>query len=30
MKISTDWFAVILASVVALVVKFGIISNVPW
>jgi len=28
--ISKDWWAVIIASVIALLVKFGVITNIPW
>ncbi|PRX32524.1 hypothetical protein BX659_10473 [Orenia metallireducens] len=28
--VSTDWLAVIIALILCLLVKFGLITNIPW
>jgi hypothetical protein len=30
MRMSRDWWAVLLAAAAAALVKFGVISGVPW
>jgi hypothetical protein len=30
MRMSRDWWAVLLAAVVAVLVKLGVVAGVPW
>jgi hypothetical protein len=30
MTLSRDWWAVIVATVAALLVKFGVLARIPW